>query len=63
MRTVLFFFFKHGRLLPDEVCNVRLQLLNIERAQNSLPMLPSLDYADFHNCNNTTNQELHYKSI
>ncbi len=22
-----FFFFKHGRLLPDEVCNVRLQLL------------------------------------
>ncbi len=26
--TVLFFFsFKHGRLLPDEVCNVRSQLL------------------------------------
>ncbi len=25
--TVLFFSFKHGRLLPDEVCNVRSQLL------------------------------------
>ncbi len=24
---VLFFSFEHGRLLPDEVCNVRLQLL------------------------------------
>ncbi len=23
--TILFFFFKHGRLLPDEVCNVIME--------------------------------------
>ncbi len=49
--TVLFFSFKHGRLLPDEVCNVRSQLLAAQSGgegpefSSNASMLPSLDYA------------------
>ncbi len=34
--TVLFFSFKQGRLLPDEVCNVRLKLLAAQSGREKL---------------------------